>query len=117
MPEIDWSASQSDIITQLATIEDEAARTYLERELWSFRQAYASVGQGEQVRKLQYVNMRAFPNSVMRRDELFTHTVGAFPVVPPNLSAAAFAKLSWGILLWFGLVAVSVVGTFVTLVR
>jgi CubicO group peptidase (beta-lactamase class C family) len=117
LPVIDWSAPQDDILAQLSENEDEATRTYLERELWSFRQAYAIAGQKDQVEKLRRVNLHNFPNSVMRMDPLFTHTVGAFPVVGPNLSAAVFIPITWGIFLWLILAAVSVVGMPVILLQ
>jgi hypothetical protein len=115
LPEIYWSATEGPIIKQLSAVGDPIVREFLERELWAYRQAYASVGRQDQVNKLWRVNQRAFPNSTMQNDELFTHTVGSFPIVPPSLSAATFAKLSWGILLWLVLIVISMIGMLIFL--
>ena len=44
IPAIDWSATEGPIINQLAAVDDPAVKEFLERELWAYRQAYASVG-------------------------------------------------------------------------
>jgi CubicO group peptidase (beta-lactamase class C family)/uncharacterized membrane protein len=117
IPMIDWSNTEGPIVKQLAVVEDPAVKEFLERELWAYRQAYASVGQKGEVNKLWRVDQRAFPTSTMRNDELATQTVGQFPIVPQSLSITAFAKLSWGILIWLALVCVSIIAMLVTLVR
>jgi hypothetical protein len=117
LPVIDWNASEGFIVNQLSEVDDEPVREFLERELWAFRQAYASVGQQDQVTKLLRVNLRAFPNSSMRKDDLFTHTVGEFPVISPGLPATAFVWLNRGILVWSLMVLISLVWILIKLVR
>jgi hypothetical protein len=63
------------------------------------------------------VNIRAYPQSTFRRDELFTATTGKFPVIPPILSAAALVRLSQGIALWSLVVLISIVWTAISLTR
>jgi CubicO group peptidase (beta-lactamase class C family) len=117
IPTIDWHATEGPIINQLSTVEDLELKAFLERELWAYRQAYASVGQKGAVNKLWRVNQRAFPDSTLRYDEFFTQTVGQAPVIPESLSITAFARLSWGILVWFALVVLSIVSMLIILVR
>jgi CubicO group peptidase (beta-lactamase class C family) len=107
LTDIDWSSGSGILTSQLHQIEDEAERRYLERELWSFRKAYASVGREDQARILGLVDLRVFPDSSMRDDEFFTHTAGKFPVIPPNISALGYWRLSWGICAWLVLVLIS----------
>lgn len=107
LPAVNWQGPENELFLQLTTVKDPVARRLLERELWSFRQAYASVGENDQVDKLLRVNRRAFPRSDFRNYDLFTHLPGNYPVIPPVISASALARLSMGILIWFALVMVS----------
>ncbi len=117
LPLIDWGAAEGILVNQLSDVEDQPTREYLERELWAFRQAYASVGQKDQVEKLRRVNLRAFPNSTMRKYGFFTYTVGGFPVIQSGWSAVAFMRLSWGIFVWVILVILSLIWITVSLIR
>lgn len=117
LPEVDWSGTEDALIRQLSGVEDESARHCLERELWSFRQVYASVGRDDQARKLWRVALRAFPQSAMRADPHFTDTAGKPRVVPPAIRAATYHWISLGIALWFATVMVSLVWMLIDLVR
>ncbi|MFN2130885.1 MAG: serine hydrolase domain-containing protein [Anaerolineae bacterium] len=117
LPQMDWSEAEERLVGQLAGIREASARQFVERELWSFRQAYASVGRADEVDKLWRVSLRAFPQSWMRTDWMFTQTVGPLGVVPPALSAAAYHRISWGVALWFALVLASLAWTLANLAR
>jgi len=93
----------------LEAVEDATAREFLERELWSFRQAFASSGQNEQAEILQRVAFRAYPGSAFGRDWMFTQTAGRNPVISPVLHATFFVWLGRGIIVWFGMVLISMI--------
>ena len=109
LPEIDWSAGEAELLEQLAAVEDPVARIFLERELWSFRQAFASSGQVKQAGTLAKVNAQAYPQSEFRQDRNFTGTVGKFPVVPRSIRPADFVWLNLGVGVWLLLVVLSMI--------
>lgn len=109
LPPIDWSAGEEQLFAQLAAVEGDDARRFLERELWSYRQALASSGQFERAELLAAVARRAFPGSAMRLDEAFTATVGKMPYVAPILSATSLGLIARVILGWFAVVLVCLV--------
>lgn len=109
LPEIDWSGTEQALVQQISMIDERDQRRFLERELWSSRQAFASVGDNEQVDKLLRVSRRSFPRSSFRYNELFTNLPGKYPVIPPTISANTLTKLSLGIVFWFILVTVSII--------
>ena len=109
LPKIDWGASEASLVKQLKEITDQPAKAYLERELWSFRQAYASSGMTDQVDKLWRVSFSAFPGSKMRRDGFFTHTTSQYPVVASAISASDFRHVTWGTFIWAVFVLISLV--------
>ncbi len=109
LPLVDWEMSEGELVQQLTEIGDRATRVFLERELWSTRQVYASVGRNDLVEKLRRVNTRAYPRSVFRVDELFTATTGQYPVIPPAIHASTYVWLSRGAALWFVLVFLSII--------
>lgn len=117
LPEIDWSVPREALINQLSELDDPETRFLLERELWSFRQMYASVGRDDQVQKLWDVDVRAFPASNMRSEPLYTNTTGKFEIISPVISAAAFHRISWGIIAWFIMIIGSLVWMVVVLFR
>ena len=71
---VDWSEPRETLVDKLSAVQDERPERYLERELWAFRQAFASVGRDDQVLKLWRTSMRAFPRSDKRADPLYTKT-------------------------------------------
>ncbi len=116
-PPVDWQAGENELIEQLSVAEDEASRVFLERELWSYRQAYSSVGQAELAEKLRRVNVRAYPQSRFRSDPLFTATSGTYPVVAPVASASSLGWIARAVALWLALVVVSAVWMVIRLAR
>jgi hypothetical protein len=109
LPEIDWSGTEQTLVQQISTIDDLDQQRFLERELWSSRQAFSSAGENEQADKLLRVSRRSFPRSSFRYNELFTNLPGKYPVIPPVISAYTLAQLSLGIVFWFILVTVSII--------
>jgi CubicO group peptidase (beta-lactamase class C family) len=106
---IDWKVSQGELVRQLDEVEDPAARIFLERELWSFRQVFASTGQHGQAEKLRRVSFHTFSNSSFRGDELFTSLTGQYPLIPPTVPASAYVWISWGMAIWFLLTFISLI--------
>jgi CubicO group peptidase (beta-lactamase class C family) len=117
LPSIDWAAAEPQLVGRLAAVEDEASQTFLERELWSFRQAFASSGQQAQADVLKKVSTEAFPDSTLRRNPTFTSTVGRFPIVPPVPSVRTFVLVGRVVLAWLIVVLVALIWMIVRLVR
>jgi CubicO group peptidase (beta-lactamase class C family) len=109
LPAIEWSAGEQELLAQLTAIDDVDARRFLERELWSYRQALASSGQFERAELFADVARRAFPGSSLRRDQSITATVGKMPYVAPIPSAASLGLATRVILVWFVLILVCLV--------
>ena len=117
LPPIDWSADVEDLAAQLAGIEADPARTLLERELWSRRQALASSGQFDRAEDLAAVARVAFPGSPMRLDESVVSTVGKMPYVAPVTSARTLMTQTRVIIGWLAIAAISLVAMAVQLLR
>lgn len=107
LPAVDWSGSRDDLVATLAAVVDPDARRFLERELWSYRQAFASSGDTGQADLLREVARSAFPGSALAIDPAYLSTVGKMPVVAPILSARGFASVSAVVVAWLGIVALS----------
>ncbi len=60
VPAIDWTADETSLVTQLQAVTDTDVRAVLERELWSYRKVFGSVGAFEQAEMLLRVHRRAF---------------------------------------------------------
>lgn len=114
---IDWSRSRAELLRSLDRIDDPAERTWAERELWSYRQAYASSGQAGQANVLRGVAAVAFGGSAMSSDASFTSTVPKHDIVSGLPSAATFVGLAVGVVLWLAVVAVSLVWMVARLIR
>lgn len=115
LPAIDWSASEGDLVTLLAAVEDKAARKFLERELWSYRQAFARSGQSDQVEKLNHVRLRAFSKSLFGSDPFITTIAGLNPAVPTAVHAGTLAQVTKAIAIWICLLLISTVWMCATL--
>jgi CubicO group peptidase (beta-lactamase class C family) len=63
LPEVDWTADESTLITQLAGVTDGDARSFLERELSATRMMFSSVGRIDLVDRLATVHEAAFTES------------------------------------------------------
>ncbi len=107
LPAVDWSGSRSQLVTALSAVDGAGARRFLERELWSHRQAFASSGQVDQAEVLRGVAIAAFPGSPFIRDGSFTSTAGKMPMISPIMSAATFARMSVAVVVWLVLVTMS----------
>lgn len=116
-PSIDWDAGEDVLKGQLSEVIDEDARTFLERELWSFRQVYASVGRFDLVERLLQVNYRVYPESTFRLERSFTQTTAQEPFVPPAVSATTLILVSRAMALWLMLVALSLLWMVVRMLR
>lgn len=114
---IDWSQERAALLDVLGDLDDPEARTWAERGLWSYRQAYASSGQDDQATVLRSVAAVAFRRSTMARDPGFTSTVGKQDVVPALPTSATFVRLAFGVMVWLMLVAMSLVWMVSRLVR
>lgn len=63
VPDVDWSAPERDLVDQLAAVKNENVREVLERELWSYRQLYTSMGEPGMVSRLSRVYVQVFGGS------------------------------------------------------
>ena len=114
---IDWSQGRAGLLSALSDIDDPGSRMWAERELWSYRQAYASSGQTGQADVLRGVAAVAFGGSAMSRDASFTSTAGERDIVATLPSATTFVRLAFGVMVWLAIVAVSLCWIVVRLVR
>ncbi|MDH5373860.1 MAG: serine hydrolase, partial [Acidimicrobiia bacterium] len=117
LPSIDWEAGQLELVDRLTSSDDEVARLFLERELWSMRQAYAGSGQLEQADKLRRTGVTAFPASALQRDPNTTWTTGRSAIIQPLAGARAFMWLSRLVLAWMAILGGSLVWMLVLLLR
>lgn len=119
LPAIDWHAAGDELAQQLANVSGTAALDHIERELWAFRQAFASSGQATEADKLGVVGSHVFAGSSLRNDPSYVWLPGLPQVVAPIVSARTFSSAStlvvaWGIL---ALVSASVVTALLALSR
>lgn len=114
---IDWSQSRAGLLRELDGLDDAAERTLAERELWSYRQAFASSGQAGQADALRGVAALVFGGSATSRDGSSTSTVPKQDIVPGLPSAASFVRLAVGVMTWLAVVAISLAWIVVRLVR
>jgi CubicO group peptidase (beta-lactamase class C family) len=117
LPRIDWSAEQPVIVQQLEAVQDKPARDFLERELWSFRQAFASSGQADQADVLRQVSVNVYPGSALSRDWMATQTAGQNPIIRPTLHAYTAVLLNRGAMIWLTLVLISAIWMALFLLR
>jgi CubicO group peptidase (beta-lactamase class C family) len=59
VPRVDWEANEQDLVNQLKQVTDADVKQTLERELWSHRQLFVSVGRKELADRLVDVRRRA----------------------------------------------------------
>lgn len=72
VPGVDWQSDPRILVDQLRLVTDEDVRQVLERELWSYRQMYASVGRTKLADRLQGVHTQAFGPSGTSRLDLYS---------------------------------------------
>lgn len=94
LPRIDWRASEGELVAALEAIVDPDARSILERELWSYRQAFASVGRTDLVDRLRRVHAQAFPE--VQPNALDTYLFGGFEAYPPGTDGPAASDIDLG---------------------
>jgi hypothetical protein len=70
VPAIDWEADEQDLVNQLKQVTDEDVREILARELWSYRQLFASVGRSDLVGRLVDVRGKAYRWSGLKNADL-----------------------------------------------
>ncbi len=112
VPTIDWEANQGEIVAQLNQVTDADVREILERELWSYRKLYASVGERTQVYKLLAIHRLVFPDFAASRTSITLAGINDnIPEpIPPSLRpeqvlASRFFLLGWLVLTGAALVA------------
>jgi CubicO group peptidase (beta-lactamase class C family) len=81
VPEVNWEADRAELEDLLEQIKDEDVRSILERELWSYRQLFASVGRTDLAGRLWNVHRQAYPNS--RASDLDQYTFDGVAYYPP----------------------------------
>ena len=107
VPIIDWTADEGSLVQQLSAVDDPDTRTFLELELWSYRQALGSSGNLDQAAVLADVARAAFPGSRVRLDSDYTNIAGPTAVIPPVISAASVVTFSLVVLGWLVVAAIS----------
>jgi CubicO group peptidase (beta-lactamase class C family) len=60
LPDIDWESDEATLAAQLSGIEDDEVSRFLEKELWSHRMMFHSVGRADLVRRLGNVHAAAY---------------------------------------------------------
>jgi CubicO group peptidase (beta-lactamase class C family) len=70
VPQVDWEADEQDLVSQWKRVTDEDVREILERELWSYRQLFASVGRLDLVNRLVDVRGKACQWSSLKNPDL-----------------------------------------------
>lgn len=108
LPDVDWASSQAQLVAQLSSVDGDAER-FLERELWSMRQALASAGRVEQADLLRRAGVTAFPGSTLQMDPNTTNTVARREIVEPIPGVRAYRLMSIISIAWLALVLVSLI--------
>ncbi len=86
LPVVDWEADEADLVAQLGEITDDDVRRLVQRELWSYRRLFYSVGRVDVVTQLQHVRDQVFPEAV----ELSTYLASAADEPPePGIEVSA----------------------------
>jgi hypothetical protein len=70
VPQVDWEADEQDLVGQWKQVTDEDVREILERELWSYRQLFASVGRLDLADRLVNVRGKACRWSRLKNPDL-----------------------------------------------
>jgi len=72
VPEVNWEAGDYALIDQLSEVTDSDLRQILERELWAYRQLFASVGKRDLADQLLNVHRQVYPGSSPSDPDLYT---------------------------------------------
>jgi hypothetical protein len=73
VPRIDWEADQQDVVNQLKQVRDADLRRILERELWSYRQLFASIGRRGLTDRLVNIRRQALTGTRSSTPDLDRH--------------------------------------------
>jgi len=115
IPDIDWQASVNDMVGQLKAAVNENTADLLERELWSYRKLFASVGRMENASRLLFARNRVFLNSTLLRDlPIAQWASDGVPTYSPvkSLSPEDIVIYGRGVLIWLILVFLSLIYLF-----
>ena len=98
VPDVDWEADADALVRALDAVTKPELRGVLERELSSYRQAYASVGRDDLAARLADVHARAFPGAEPADPErvVAPARVAAPPAGPDEVVSAAQARVLAG---------------------
>jgi hypothetical protein len=83
VPQVDWEADVQDLVSQWKQVTDEDVRQILERELWSYRQLFASVGRLDLVNRLANVRGKVCQWSTLRNPDLDLYLVRGVEQLAP----------------------------------
>jgi CubicO group peptidase (beta-lactamase class C family) len=97
VPQVDWAAPQRDLLNQLKQITDEDVREVLERDLWSHRQLFVSVGQSELAARLHRIHPQVYGAS--RASELDLYAVSGVEYHPVAQAQVELSEAELGRLL------------------
>jgi CubicO group peptidase (beta-lactamase class C family) len=86
VPEVNWEASKDALVHQLGEVTDSNLHKILEKELWSYRQLFASLGKSDLADELLDVHRQVFPDSSPSNLDLYTSQGLAYDV-PPTLTS------------------------------
>ena len=79
VPHVSWDSQEVGILSQLGQIQDPQVQEMLERELWSYRKVYASVGEQNLADRLEVIQRQVFRSSQLRRTPYISSIPGANP--------------------------------------
>lgn len=116
-PKVDWSQDREELVAQIAATDDPAGLAHLERELWAYRQAYASSGNMSQPAVLASVASDVFRGSGLISDPSYTWLPGSPQVIAPLMAAHTFSTIAWAVLGWMLIAAAAVAMMIWRLVR
>jgi len=86
VPEVNWEAGKDALIDQLGEVTDSNIRQILQRELWAYRQLFASVGKSDLAEELLDVHRQVYPDSSPSSLDLYTCQGLAYDVSPTLVS-------------------------------
>ena len=95
VPQFAWESGAQELVHQLEQVTDADIREVLERELWSYRQVFASTGRTELVDRLQQVHRQAYGASSVNELDLYAFRgVEYHPIAMPQVELSE-AELGW----------------------
>jgi CubicO group peptidase (beta-lactamase class C family) len=86
VPEVNWEAGREALVDQLGEVTNSDLRQILERELWAYRQLFASLGKRDLADQLLNVHRQVYPDSSPSSLDLYTCQGLAYDVSPTLVS-------------------------------